>query len=178
MCVSLQVSIVAGLIGVTSGIILCKHSMSMGLWTITYSMIQFAEALAYMKVDVSGFIVPLFHLQAIVGVGGHVLLDSNNSVLDLFLLFTVLYEFVQSIGKRMVISCDKGCKWTGSNNMLISYIVLFIVGWRRGEMLMFLLHVALLFASKVITGQNYPSYWCMSAAFAAPVMCVLSKLPS
>ena len=107
-----------------------------------YSMIQFAEA--YMNVDVSSLIVPLFHLQAIVCVGLHVLLDGNDSVFDMCLLGIVLCQFVRNMNKKQFFHCEKGCTWEGRNNMFISYLVLFIVGWRRGEHSIFVLHAILL----------------------------------
>jgi len=183
MCISFEMSIIAWSIGTICGVLLLPQSISVGIWTIYYSLIQLLEALAY-----KGFKFPkLTHMlltsQVFVGLASVICLDGQHDVITYVLCFAAFVLFILEFGGSIYISCnkkDKGactnlpcnerCIWKfeSTDYVMYGYTVLFI--WAIIFRPKFaVLHSAILALVVFFQGLMKPSFWCFSAAVSAPI---------
>ena len=167
---------IAGIIGVISGLVLLKGSIPFGLWVITYSMIQFVEAMAYKGFDIPPtLVVRLLYLQGIVFIGSSMLFDNKRTVFDGLCLCFVLFQFIRNFNGTIHIDCNDGCTWTKNSQSLSTVYmcmgIMFLFGivnyhWSIAAIYAFILAFSVFMQER----GRYPSVWCLYSAFVAPLL--------
>lgn len=178
MCVSLRVSIVAGIVGqVSAAVLLAQGDVVHAAFVSTYSLIQFYEAFAYLLSK-----APPVSIHALLAIQGVVYFAAASYVERGRVEYTMLAVCLALLASILVLNepydthCSAGCRWNLGKSSAILLLCMYaaIIGYGithvtyRGFVI---LAVATLIVSMALQwkGGLAPSWWCMTSAIAAPL---------
>lgn len=193
MCINLQTSILAFLVGEISGLFLIKNNQKhIGIFIMFYTIIQLIEAIMYYYKDnyklYSKLLSIFLSLQGIV-----LMLASKQNVNSFwFIIFSIIAftNIIYTTSKHFKASdtntCDDCLNWDflNMNNitsklLFVMYILIYIWFFTRGTKINIYFGILLLltyiFSYYLENVKNSPSMWCMTSAFAGPIAVLLSK---
>ena len=181
MCISLEISIVAGLIGEICAFILFKRKqIENASFLAVYSLIQFYEAYSYYKDDTPRF--PIQVLLATQGVAYFLptyLNDNNPLSLSCLIISICILLCVSFVGELYETNCIRGCRWkigkVSKIILLVMYILIIGYGLTKTHLKFFSIFVIIsLIISLCIPNHNLSlSWWCFLSAIMSPLYCVM-----
>jgi hypothetical protein len=194
MCINLQTSIVAFLVGEISGFFLIKNNQKhIGIFIMFYTIIQLIEAFMYYYKNNYKLYSKL--LSIFLSLQGLVLMLVSEQKYDSiwFIIFTIIaftniiYTTSKNFKAPNTNTCNDCLNWDfiGMNNitsklLFIMYIGIFLWFFTRDTKINiyfgFLLFLTYIFSYYLKNIKNSPSMWCMTSAFVGPIVVMISKL--
>mgnify|MGYP001433584682 CR=1 FL=1 len=176
MCVSLKISLVAGLIGEICALALRKDERVVASFIAVYSLMQFYEAYSYYKGRTPRF--PIQTLLALQGVSYFVpayLHDKSPLSLSCLVISICILLCVSLMKEPYATNCENGCRWEiglGTRiSMIVMYSLIILYGLTKPHLRpfsIFCILSILIVQMRFLRGLQL-SWWCFVAAILAPL---------
>lgn len=168
MCINLETSLTAFIIGELSGYFLIKNkgNVQLGRFIMFFSLIQLIEALAYLNVD-QKIITKLLIIA--LGFQGIVFFPKNILLLGIA-IYSLYFAFIDKSPKSINM---KSCtKWNfDRKHIWLMYLIIYILAFMKREKIynkMIILTLITLVFTKYT--PCWASYWCLTSALVSPLM--------